>query len=267
MEVHEAIVSRERSSHERQHVSTAAQSFLVSSKTAARFLGKELPSVKLIKMFMNEWVDERSTQILTFCLWPATRKIPSSFAPRLTSSRKMLWSISGTSEVSSPVTCWSRLTKALSDTPKTFPSSLRFLLKGFRLSKPMWCLSKIVANSNHRTGWSFLMSPSGMLLISLHTSSIVSHSDPSEDFSVSRIMLSKLIGASWVIRYGVLELALWKLIMSRGRGGELPGLGDEDADEFEEVSLSMKRLLWLRVVDVIWLPLRMLRGIISMNFN
>lgn len=75
-----------------------------------------------------------------------------------------------------------------------------------------------------------------MLLISLHTSSIVSHSDPSEDFSVSRIMLSKLIGASCVIRYGVLVLALWKFIMSLVRGGEFPGLGDDDVDEFDDVS-------------------------------
>lgn len=79
--------------------------------------------------------------------------------------------------------------------------------------------------------------------MSLQTSSIVSHSDPSDDFSVSRIMLSKLIGASWVIRYGVLALALWKFIMSLVRGGELPGLGDDDVDELDDVSLSMKRLL------------------------
>lgn len=177
---------------------------------------------------------------LTFCLWPATRKIPSSFAPRLTSSRKMLCRINGTSDVSSPVTCWSRRTSALSDTPKTLPSSLRFRLNGFRLSSAMWCLSKMVANSSHKTGCSFLMSPSGMLLMSLQTSSIVSHSDPSLDFSVSRIMLSKLIGASCAIRYGVLVLlALWKFIMSLVRGGELPGLGDDDVDEFDDVSLSM----------------------------
>lgn len=41
-----------------------------------------------------------------------------------------------------------------------------------------------------------------------------------------------------MIRYGVLVLALWKFIMSL-RGGELPGLGDDDVDEFDDVSLSM----------------------------
>jgi hypothetical protein len=52
-------------------------------------------------------------------------------------------------------------------------------------------------------------------------------------------MLSKLMGASWVVmRYGVLELALTKLIISLLRGGELPGLGDDDVDDVDEVSLS-----------------------------
>jgi hypothetical protein len=59
----------------------------------------------------------------------------------------------------------------------------------------------------------------------------------------------------------VLVLALWKFIKSLLRGGELPGLGDDDVDdELEDVSLSINKLLWLRVVDeIIWLPLRMLR--------
>lgn len=45
-EVHEAIVSREHSSHVRQLVSKAVQSSPVSSKIAVRFLGKEFPSEK-----------------------------------------------------------------------------------------------------------------------------------------------------------------------------------------------------------------------------
>lgn len=197
---------------------------------------------------------------LTFCLWPATLSMPSSFAPRLVSSLKMLCSMSGTSDVSSSVNCWSRRMSALSETLKTFPSSFRFLLNGFRRSSAIWCLSKIVANSNHKTGCNFFRSPSGTLLMSHDTSSIVSHSEPSDDFSVSRIMLSKLTGASWIARNGVLVFALWKFIISLFLGGELPGLGDEDVDdELEDVSLSINKLLWLRVVDdIIWLPLRML---------
>lgn len=71
---------------------------------------------------------------------------------------------------------------------------------------------------------------------------MVSHSEPSEDFSVSRIMLSKLTGASFNARYGVLVLFLWKLLIKLlFRGGEFSGLGDDDEDDeaFEEVSLSM----------------------------
>lgn len=50
VEVHEANASRERSSHERRHVSIVVQSFLVSSKMSARFHGKEFPSGGLINV-------------------------------------------------------------------------------------------------------------------------------------------------------------------------------------------------------------------------
>jgi hypothetical protein len=57
-------------------------------------------------------------------------------------------------------------------------------------------------------------------------------------------MLSKLTGASWIARKGVLVFDLWKFIKSLFLGGELPGLGDDDVDdEFEDVSLSINKLL------------------------
>ena len=84
-----------------------------------------------------------------------------------------------------------------------------------------------------------------------------SHSAKLSAFSVSLIMLSKLIGGD--CRRNGVDALLSTNFMRLSRGGELPGLGVEDDDEADEFLLQAYKFEWLRVEAAIWLPVRILK--------
>lgn len=173
---------------------------------------------------------------------------------------KIPCSSNGTKLESSPVTCWSRRTNAFNETPKTFPSSLRFRLNGFRLSNATLCRSKIDANSSHSNGCSFFKSFSFNSAISQPVSVYSCSFHSCWSSSLLRHRFSKLTGSGLARRHDVDETTA--LLKRLCRNGELAGLcsGVDVFDDESSGELLLYRLLWLRAPDM-WAPLWRLRKI------
>lgn len=170
----------------------------------------------------------------------------------------------GTNVESSPVTCWSRRINAFNETPKTLPSSFRFLLNGLRLSKATLWRSKMVANSSHSNGCNFFNSVSFNWSIS-HPPSLYSGSHQSVwSMPLSRHKFSKLTGSEWfriLLTGSGLECIWWwhgvdvaLLLNKLWRNGEFDGLcsGVDGCDDDDVLSgeLLLYKLLWLRAFDI-----------------